>query len=133
MILEHHSNVVIEKTDSEDEDYDVRKKKIRIARDNWDRLIIFTTMVQFLNTFYAKGTRNVRRLHQMSNAVVIFDEVQSVPVKCISLFNAALYFLQLIGRSSLLLCTATQSALEKPERGLNKPKYFLDGRNCYES
>ncbi len=92
MILEHHSNVVIEKTDSEDEDYDVRKKKIRIARDNWDRLIIFTTMVQFLNTFYAKGTRNVRRLHQMSNAVVIFDEVQSVPVKCISLFNAALYF-----------------------------------------
>ncbi|MBJ6359940.1 CRISPR-associated helicase Cas3' [Paenibacillus sp. GCM10012307] len=121
MILEHHSNVIEEKG-SEDEDYDVKKKKIKLAKDNWDRPIIFTTMVQFLNTFFAKGTRNVRRLHQMSNAVIIFDEVQSVPVKCISLFNAALNFLHLIGRSSLLLCTATQPGLDYVKHKLHLPK-----------
>ncbi len=116
MILEHHSNVIEEHDPPEDpaeaEAYDVRRKQIKLARDTWDRPIIFTTMVQFLNTFYAKGTRNVRRLHQLSNAVIIFDEVQSVPIKCISLFNAALNFLHAFGRSSLLLCTATQPALD---------------------
>lgn len=117
MILEHHSNVVDDKDDErhegdEGETLDLRKKNLKLARDHWDRPIIFTTMVQFLNTFYAKGTRNVRRLHQLSNAVIVFDEVQSVPVHCISLFNAALNFLHVIGRSSLLLCTATQPALD---------------------
>ncbi|KOY12999.1 CRISPR-associated helicase/endonuclease Cas3 [Paenibacillus xylanivorans] len=117
MILEHHSNVVDDKDDErqdgdEGETYDQRKKNLKLARDHWDRPIIFTTMVQFLNTFYAKGTRNVRRLHQLSNAVIVFDEVQSVPVKCISLFNASLNFLHVVGRSSLLLCTATQPALD---------------------
>lgn len=116
MILEHHSNVIEEpdppENPAEAEAYDIRRKKIKLAKDTWDRPIIFTTMVQFLNTFYAKGTRNVRRLHQLSNAVIIFDEVQSVPIKCISLFNAALNFLLAFGRSSLLLCTATQPALD---------------------
>ncbi|MEK4372396.1 CRISPR-associated helicase Cas3' [Paenibacillus sp. FSL R5-0473] len=117
MILEHHSNVVDDMDDErkegdEGETYDARKQSLKLARDHWDRPIIFTTMVQYLNTFYAKGTRNVRRLHQLSNAVIVFDEVQSVPVRCISLFNAALNFLHVIGRSSLLLCTATQPALD---------------------
>lgn len=111
LILEHHSNV-IEEMDEETEDYDVRKKKIRLARDNWDRPIIFTTMVQFLNTFYAKGTRNIRRMHRLANAVLIFDEVQSVPLKCVSLFNEALNFLHFFGKSSVVLCTATQPALD---------------------
>ncbi|MGG4034132.1 CRISPR-associated helicase Cas3' [Paenibacillus cisolokensis] len=111
LILEHHSNVV-EEIGEETEDYDVRKKKIRLARDNWDRPIIFTTMVQFLNTFYAKGTRNIRRMHRLVNSVLIFDEVQSVPLKSISLFNAALNFLHFFGRSSVVLCTATQPALD---------------------
>jgi CRISPR-associated endonuclease/helicase Cas3 len=111
MILEHHSNVA-DVPDPEDDAYNARLRKLRLARDNWDRPIVFTTMVQFLNSFYAKGTRSVRRLHQMSNAVLIFDEVQSVPIRCISLFNAALNFLSTFGRSGILLCTATQPALD---------------------
>lgn len=109
-ILEHHSNVI--ENEPEDEDYDVNKKKLKLAKDNWESPIIFTTMVQFLNTFYSSGTRNVRRLHHLTNAIIIFDEVQSVPVKCISLFNEALNFLHTFGKSSLILCTATQPALD---------------------
>ncbi|BCG56844.1 CRISPR-associated helicase Cas3' [Paenibacillus sp. URB8-2] len=121
MILEHHSNV-IEDRDDESEAYDIRRKKLRLARDNWDRPIIFTTMVQFLNTFYAKGTRNARRMHQLANAVIIFDEVQSIPVKCVSLFNAALNFLHVLGNSSLVLCTATQPALDFVKNKLHLPE-----------
>lgn len=134
MILEHHSNVIDDKFEDcreadDGETYEVRTKNLKLARDHWDRPIIFTTMVQFLNTFYAKGTRNVRRLHQLSNAVVVFDEVQSVPVHCISLFNAALNFLHVIGRSSLLLCTATQPGLDFVKHKLhfsNEPEIIQD-------
>lgn len=126
-ILEHHSNVVedIDVSGMGPEqklDYQLQKERLSLARDNWDSPIIFTTMVQFLNTFYAKGTRNARRLHRMSNAVLIFDEVQAVPPKCVSLFNAALNFLHTFGQSSLILCTATQPALDFVKHKLLMPE-----------
>jgi CRISPR-associated endonuclease/helicase Cas3 len=110
-ILEHHSNVIDDVDQGEDE-YDLRKERLSLARDNWDRPLIFTTLVQFLNTFYTRGTRNARRMHRLSNAVLIFDEVQAVPAPCVSLFNAALNFLHVFGRSTSILCTATQPALD---------------------
>lgn len=126
-ILEHHSNVVEDMDTSvrgieQKNDYQLQKERLSLARDNWDSPIIFTTMVQFLNTFYAKGTRNARRLHRLSNAVLIFDEVQAVPPKCVSLFNAALNFLHSFGRSSLILCTATQPALDFVKHKLLMPE-----------
>ncbi|MEN1968642.1 CRISPR-associated helicase Cas3' [Lentibacillus sp. N15] len=112
-ILEHHSNI-IEDVDDNDELQDgfvTKQQKLKLAKDNWDSPIIFTTMVQFLNVFYAKGSRNIRRLHNLSESVIIFDEVQKVPVKCVSLFNQALNFLKSYCQTSIVLCTATQPAL----------------------
>ncbi|NDI36004.1 CRISPR-associated helicase Cas3' [Chengkuizengella sediminis] len=113
-ILEHHSNVVEhEIDDDENEDGTMSlQEKLSLAKDNWDSPIIFTTMVQFLDVFYAKGTRNIRRLHNLSEAVIIFDEVQKVPISCISLFNESLNFLKNYCHSSIILCTATQPALD---------------------
>lgn len=112
-ILEHHSNVIVD-----DDSDDFIHKRLKLAKDDWDAPIIFTTMVQFLNVFYAKGTRYIRRLHRLSDAVMIFDEVQQVPVSCVSLFNQALNFLNKCARSSILLCTATQPALDYVEQKL---------------
>ncbi|OGX78737.1 hypothetical protein A6395_10375 [Exiguobacterium sp. SH31] len=109
-IVEHHSNVV--QLDDASEDEMNLQAKLNLAKDNWDAPIIFTTMVQYLNTFYAKGNRNTRRLHHLSEAIVIFDEVQKVPTKCVSLFNESLNFLKNGLSSSVILCTATQPALD---------------------
>ncbi|MDR9505302.1 CRISPR-associated helicase Cas3' [Brevibacillus agri] len=119
-ILEHHSNVIDDMSD-DDEDQDGiinTRQKWKLAKDNWDSPIIFTTMVQFLNVFYARGSRNIRRLHNLCESVIIFDEVQKIPVSCVSLFNHALNFLKSHGHSSLILCTATQPALDFVERRL---------------
>jgi CRISPR-associated endonuclease/helicase Cas3 len=116
-ILEHHSNVMSEK-ETEDDRYNLTAKKLRLAKDNWDSPIIFTTMVQYLNVFYSRGTRNIRRLHNLANSIVIFDEVQSVPIKCTSLFNESLNFLNDYCDSSIVLCTATQPALDFVENKL---------------
>lgn len=119
-ILEHHSNV-IEDTFTDDENQTGRmntQQKLKLAKDNWDSPIIFTTMVQFLNVFYAHGSRNIRRLHNLSESIIIFDEVQKVPISCVSLFNQALNFLKIYGQSSMILCTATQPALDFVEHKL---------------
>ncbi len=119
-ILEHHSNIIEDDNDNdENEDGVVSKHQIlKLAKDNWDSPIIFTTMVQFLNVFYEKGSRNTRRLHNLSESIIIFDEVQKVPIKCVSLFNHAVNFLVMYCHSSIVLCTATQPALDFVEHKL---------------
>ncbi|MGN8770040.1 CRISPR-associated helicase Cas3' [Paenibacillus barengoltzii] len=127
-ILEHHSNVIeeeqkdMEDGDEADDGLITDKEKLRLARDNWDSPIIFTTLVQFLNVFYAKGNRNTRRLHNLSRSVIVFDEVQKVPIHCISLFNEALNFLKQDAHCSILLCTATQPTLENVKHSLLKER-----------
>lgn len=112
-VLEHHGNVIDDQLLEDEFDYYGQsvRKLLQLARDNWDYPIIFTTMVQFLDAFYARGTRKVRRLHNMMNSVIIFDEVQAVPFKHYHLFNGAVNFLHYMGHSSILLCTATQPAV----------------------
>ncbi|PEU18378.1 MULTISPECIES: CRISPR-associated helicase/endonuclease Cas3 [unclassified Bacillus (in: firmicutes)] len=120
-ILEHHSNVIEDANDNDENQDGIMsvQQKLKLAKDNWDSPIIFTTMVQFLNVFYAKGSRNIRRLHNLSESVIIFDEVQKVPISCVALFNQALNFLKTYGHSSIILCTATQPALDFVEQKLD--------------
>ncbi|MFC4620181.1 CRISPR-associated helicase Cas3' [Camelliibacillus cellulosilyticus] len=118
-LLEHHSNIVEDTGQLTDSVSNDKEKLLKLAKDNWDAPIIFTTMVQYLNVFYSKGTRNIRRLHNLSNAILIFDEVQSVPIRCISLFNESLNFLRDVCNSSILLCTATQPALDFVEKRID--------------
>src|SRR5699024_11527896 len=92
--------------------------KIKLSKETWEIQFIFTTMVQFLNVFYETGTSSIRRLHNLTNSVIIFDEVQKVPTACVSLFNKAVNFLKNHGNSTSLLCTATQPSLDYVENKL---------------
>ena len=87
--------------------------------ENWDAPVVFTTMVQVLEALFGAGTRSVRRLHTLANAVLVFDEVQTLPVKLVHLFNNAINLLTGHCGSTVLLCTATQPLLDKvpPSRG----------------
>lgn len=82
-------------------------------QDNWDSPIIVTTMVRFLENVFSGSTRNPRRVHQLLNSVLIFDEIQSLPPKCLSMFNSLINFLKNYGNTTTLLCTATQPTLGK--------------------
>jgi CRISPR-associated endonuclease/helicase Cas3 len=101
VILEHHSNLVI---DNDQEDY-------KLLTERWDSPIILTTMVQFLDTLFEGGTQNVRRMHNLANSIIIFDEIQAIPIRCINMFNSAVNFLSYICNATILLCTATQPLL----------------------
>jgi CRISPR-associated endonuclease/helicase Cas3 len=109
VILEHHSNIELQEDDYAEEQY-------RLLTSRWDSPIILTTMVQFLETIYSNKASKLRKFHNMSEAVLIFDEIQALPIKCVHLFNEAINFLQTFGSSTILLCTATQPHLHKTER-----------------
>jgi len=113
-ILEYHSNVVEDLEHKENlafHEYQAARR-LNMAKDDWDVPILFTTMVQFLETFYNGKSRSTRRLHNLANSIIIFDEVQSVPIHCVSLFNEALNFLKHTCHTTSILCTATQPALQ---------------------
>ena len=100
-VLEHHSNLDPEKQTWQN----------KLLSENWNKPIVFTTMVQFLDAWFGGGTRGARHIHPMANSVLIFDEIQTLPVKCVHLFCNALNWLVQFGGSSAVLCTATQPLL----------------------
>lgn len=52
----------------------------------------------------------------MTNSVIIFDEIQSLPIKTIHCFNEIVSFLSKILNSTIILCSATQPTLEQTQR-----------------
>ena len=52
-------------------------------------------------------------MHQLANAILIFDEIQTLSINCVHLFNNAMNFLVEQCGSTVVLCTATQPLLDK--------------------
>jgi len=124
-LLEHHSNVIHEDFNYENNNNDNSDEKweyYRLLTEQWTTPIIITTMVQFLNTLFAGGTQSIRRLHNITEAILIFDEIQALPINCISLFNKTINYLHRECRNTVILCTATQPYLDRVEH-----RIFVDG------
>lgn len=112
LVLEHHSNVI--QTEQTAESLDQRELMV----ESWEAPVIITTLVQLLNTLFAGKTTCVRRFHALCNSVIVIDEVQTVPVKLLSLFNRAVHFLSTYCGATVVLSSATQPSLEKAEHPL---------------
>ncbi len=109
--LEHHSNFIPEL----DSDYD-ELAAYQYHTERWDSPVISTTLVQLLNSMFSGRTCAVRRFHRLCNAVIIIDEVQSLPLKCVHLFNLAVNFLSHICGTAVVLCSATQPPLDSDNK-----------------
>lgn len=102
-VLENHYNVDYESSEE--------LKPMQIASENWDKPVVVTTNVQFFESLFGNKSSRCRKLHNIANSVIIFDEAQMLPTDylkpCIAMME------ELVGnfRSSIVLCTATQPAL----------------------
>ena len=106
LILEHHSNVIREKKQSDTLDEN------ELLFETWDAPIIITTLVQLLDTLFSGKTTCIRRMNALAESVIIIDEIQSVPRKMLSLFNMAINFLGTVCNTTIILCSATHPCLE---------------------
>ena len=111
IILEHHSNVVTDEMDSEDDG----EREALI--ESWDSPIIITTLVQLLDTMFSGKTSSIRRFHSLADSIIVIDEVQTVPLKLLSLFNLTVSFLSEVCNTTVVLCSATQPELNEIKQG----------------
>ncbi|NLO63962.1 MAG: CRISPR-associated helicase Cas3' [Clostridiales bacterium] len=110
-VLEHHYNY--------EYDYDEKmqlsplQQRLKLASENWDFPIIVTTNVQFFESLFANKSSRCRKLHNLAQSVIVFDEVQ--------MFNydyllPCLYAIRELVKNygtSVLLCSATMPDFSK--------------------
>ncbi|MEW5876543.1 MAG: CRISPR-associated endonuclease Cas3'' [Acidobacteriota bacterium] len=112
VVVEHHSNLNVED----------QSLASRLAAENWDAPLIVTTSVQFYESLFSNRPSQCRKLHNTVNSVVILDEAQKLPVDYLAPCLMALRELVAHYRCTVVLCTATQPAIQKSEQfplGLN--------------
>lgn len=107
-ILEHHSNV-------QEDDESKESVAGRLAAENWDAPIVVTTSVQFFESLYACKTSRCRKLHNISESVVIFDEAQCLPPEHLRPIVFAIRELHRHYGVTPVLCTATQPVVTQRE------------------
>lgn len=103
-VLENHCNV----------DYAPGEElePMQLAAENWDKPVIVTTNVQFFESLFSNRSSKCRKLHNIANSVIIFDEAQMLPNDYLKPCIAAIEQLLRYYNSSVVLCTATQPALK---------------------
>ena len=107
VILEHHSNVIYEGKESKEEEYYCKCPK-QLATENWDYPIVITTTVQFFESLFSNQRSKCRKLHNLQDSIVIFDEIQTLPVNLAGCTMKMLNDMLHLCRCSILFCTATQ-------------------------
>jgi CRISPR-associated endonuclease/helicase Cas3 len=105
-LLEHHSSL-------EPDDPSRQSGRTRLAAENFDATLIVTTNVQLFESLFASRTSRCRKLHRLAQSVIILDEAQTLPVWLLAPTLAALWELVNNYGATVVLCSATQPAIEK--------------------
>ncbi len=100
-VIDHHASL----------DPRTETQRNKLAAENWDAPVVATTSVQFVESLFANKPSRCRKLHSIAKSVVIFDEVQTLPVGHLLPIVDVLKELVAHYRVSLVLSTATQPAL----------------------
>ena len=103
-VLENHCNIDYEEAEE--------LKPMQLASENWDKPVVVTTNVQFFESLFSNKSSKCRKLHNMANSVIIFDEAQMLPNDYLKPCLTAIEELVINYKVSAVLCTATQPALD---------------------
>jgi len=124
IILEHHSAI-------EEEAFGKRQQadKLKLAMEDWAAPIVVTTNVQLFESLFAARPGRCRKLHNIAGSVIILDEAQTLPRHLLAPSVRAIDELAHTWNCSVVLCTATQPALDERNFKLGHPMGLkLEGR-----
>ena len=104
-ILRHQSTFDYENIDEMDEDY---KEVAKIAIENWGNTkFIITTTVQFFESIYSNKRGKLRKIHNMADSILIFDEAHMMPEKYLQPCLQAVAYITKYLQSEAVFLTAT--------------------------
>lgn len=90
--------------------------------ENWENPIIITSLVQLLLTFFSSNTTSIRRFYALADAVLVVDEVQTVPTKYLSVFHLMITCLCNFFHTTVVFSSATHPASDAAEYPICVPQ-----------
>lgn len=105
VITAHYSGVDFDRSEP---DADMRAFSV----ENWEAPIILTTAVQFFESLFSNKPGKNRKLHNIAQSVIVFDEAQMLPVPFLKPCLAGICQLVEHYGCSVVLCTATQPVID---------------------
>lgn len=106
-ILRHQSTYAVE--DAEETD----TRWIYDAIENWDAPFIITTSAQFFESIYGNKRNKLRRLHNMGDSILVFDEIHKLPDKYLQPCLQSISYLTKFCNSQAFLLSATMPNFEE--------------------
>lgn len=111
-VLEHHSLAGLGEESERRDAEGAQERQRRLLAENWDAPIILTTNVQLLESLFSNRPSACRKLHNLMQSVILFDEAQSLPQGLAVPTLAALSHLSATYQTSVVFATATQPAFD---------------------
>lgn len=90
----------------DNEEYDISNSKILI--EGWNSEFIITTFIQLFYSLIGNKNSFLRKFHNITNSIIILDEIQSIPHKYWGIINLILKKLANEFNCWIVLMTATQ-------------------------
>lgn len=116
-ILRHQSSFSYDDLDVS-EDY---KNVVRQATENWNARIIITTAVQFFQSIYANKRGKLRKMHNMADSVIVFDEAHLMPINFLQPCLRAISYITKLLNSEAVFLTATMPDFHKLIKNYSLP------------
>ncbi len=117
-VLEHHSLTGLGNEEAKADLEAATERARRLLAENWDAPIIITTNVQLLESLFSNRPSACRKLHNMMDSVIMFDEAQTLPQSLVVPTLAALSHLSATYRATVLFATATQPAFDALDKAV---------------
>lgn len=111
-VLQHHSNYDFDDDKNEDEN-EITSEKLKRSCENWDAKLIVTTNIQFFESLYHYKGRRLRKLHNLADSVIIFDEMHMLPIDYIQPCLRAIGYVTKYLNSTAILMSATMPNYDK--------------------
>jgi len=131
VLLKHHHLTELEYiVRYQDEDQIYSSKNSEFFIEGWESEVVVTTFYQLLHTLLSNKNKVLRKFHNLSNSVIVLDEVQAIPSKFWYLIKTVFQQCAKMFNIRFILVTATMPLIfseadnEIKELAVSKKHYF---------
>lgn len=93
---------------------------MKYLTENWDAPIVVTTTVKFFDSLFANRSTACRKLHNIADSIILFDEAQTMPVNLAPATLATILELEKRYGCTIVFSTATQPAFTTLNQEIKK-------------